>query len=65
MLSRKECLGYSFLEECLLGFVSANSICKSANKSKRICEVVVAEVVVKGSLMIHCGSKFYIAVVEV
>ena len=42
---------YFFLEECLLGFVSANSIWKSANKSKGICEVAVAEAIVKGSLM--------------
>ena len=56
---------YSFLEECLLRFVSANSICKFVNKSKRVCEVEIANAVVNGILMMHCGREFYIAVVEV
>ena len=41
--------------------MSANSICKSANKVKEVCEVVVAEAVAKGSLMrcnIEGSSEF-------
>ena len=56
---------YFFLEECLLGFVSANSICKSANKSKRVHKIAIAEAVVKESLMMHSRNEFYIVVAKV
>ena len=48
----------------MLGFVSANSICKSANKSKGVYEVAVVEAIAKGRLMMHSRKKFYIVVVE-
>ena len=36
--------------------MSANSICKSANKSKGVREVAMVEAVVKGSL-VRCNKK--------
>ena len=65
VLSRKDHLEYSFiylfslLEECLFRICLGKFLLfKYVNKSKKVREVAVAEIIIKGSLM-RCKERNY------